>query len=80
MLIGLWGAAHMAAFIACQIGAMVAGRGAPAFAMSLNISVSIAASRLVRSLVDASSIFTARERPAMERPRSRLGRFSHPLR
>ena len=38
-LIGLWGAAHMAAFIACQVGAMVAGREAPAFAMSLNISV-----------------------------------------
>lgn len=39
LLIGLWGAAHMAAFIACQAGAMEAGSEAPAFAMSLNISV-----------------------------------------
>lgn len=38
-LVGLWGAAHTAAFVFCQVGAMKAGRGAPAFAMSLNISV-----------------------------------------
>lgn len=38
-LVGLWGAAHTAAFVFCQVGAMTAGRGAPAFAMSLNISV-----------------------------------------
>lgn len=37
-LVGMWGAAHTAAFVFCQVGAMTAGRDAPAFAMSLNIS------------------------------------------
>jgi DHA1 family inner membrane transport protein len=35
----LWGAAHTATFVLCQVGAMAAGQAAPAFAMSLNISV-----------------------------------------
>jgi len=35
---GLWGAAHMAAFVICQIRVMKAGGGAEAFALSLNIS------------------------------------------
>jgi MFS transporter, DHA1 family, inner membrane transport protein len=39
LLVGLWGAAHMAAFVFCQVSTMAAGREAPAFAMSLNISV-----------------------------------------
>ncbi len=39
VLVGLWGAAHTAAFAFCQVGAMAAGRDAPALAMSLNISV-----------------------------------------
>ena len=38
-LVGMWGAAHTAAFVFCQVGAMTAGRDVPAFAMSLNISV-----------------------------------------
>jgi DHA1 family inner membrane transport protein len=38
-IVGMWGAAHTAAFVFCQVGAMTTGRGAPAFAMSLNISV-----------------------------------------
>lgn len=53
-LVGLWGAAHTAAFVFCQVGAMTAGRGAPAFAMSLNISVcnlGIALGALVGGLV-----------------------------
>jgi DHA1 family inner membrane transport protein len=39
LIAGMWGAAHMAAFVVCQVSAMAAGREAPAFAMSLNISV-----------------------------------------
>lgn len=39
IIIGLWGAAHMAAFVVSQVRVMQAGRGAPALAMSLNISV-----------------------------------------
>jgi len=35
---GLWGTAHMAAFVICQIRIMKAGEGAEAFALSLNIS------------------------------------------
>jgi DHA1 family inner membrane transport protein len=38
-LVGLWGAAHTAAFVFCQTSAMAAGSDAPAFAMSMNISV-----------------------------------------
>ncbi|MGF1622317.1 MAG: MFS transporter [Rhodomicrobiaceae bacterium] len=39
LIMGLWGAAHMAAFVACQVRVMFAGRDAPAFAGALNISV-----------------------------------------
>jgi MFS transporter, DHA1 family, inner membrane transport protein len=39
VLIGLWGGAHTAAFVFCQTSAMAAGSDAPAFAMSMNISV-----------------------------------------
>ncbi|OZA30049.1 MAG: hypothetical protein B7X93_04815 [Hydrogenophilales bacterium 17-61-9] len=39
LVIGLWGAAHMAAFVITQVRVMRAGREAAAFAMSLNISV-----------------------------------------
>jgi predicted MFS family arabinose efflux permease len=39
LVIGLWGAAHMAAFVISQVRVMRAAREAPAFAMSLNISV-----------------------------------------
>jgi MFS transporter, DHA1 family, inner membrane transport protein len=39
ILVGLWGAAHTAAFVFCQTSAMAAGSDAPAFAMSMNISV-----------------------------------------
>lgn len=39
LVIGLWGAAHMAAFVITQVHVMRAGREAAAFAMSLNISV-----------------------------------------
>jgi MFS transporter, DHA1 family, inner membrane transport protein len=39
VLVGLWGAAHTAAFVFCQTSAMLAGADAPALAMSLNISV-----------------------------------------
>jgi len=35
---GLWGTAHMAAFVICQIRIMKASEGAEAFALSLNIS------------------------------------------
>lgn len=38
-LVGLWGTAHMAAFVLSQVRVMTAGRNAPAFAMALNISV-----------------------------------------
>ncbi len=38
-VLGIWGAAHMAAFVACQVRVMFAGRSAPAFAASLNIAV-----------------------------------------
>jgi predicted MFS family arabinose efflux permease len=37
-LLGFWGAAHTAAFVACQVRVMLAGTSAPAFASSLNIS------------------------------------------
>jgi len=37
-VVGLWGSAHMAAFVISQIRVMKAGRGAEAFALSLNIS------------------------------------------
>jgi predicted MFS family arabinose efflux permease len=37
-LLGVWGAAHNAAFVACQVRVMVAGARARAFALSLNIS------------------------------------------
>lgn len=63
VLVGLWGAAHTAAFVFCQVGALTAGRDAPAFAMSLNISVcnlGIALGALVGgSVVDRFSIDTA---------------------
>ena len=39
LLVVVWGGVHTAAFVFCQVGAMVAGRDAPAFAMALNISV-----------------------------------------
>lgn len=39
LVVGLWGAAHMAAFVITQARVMQAGREAAAFAMSLNISV-----------------------------------------
>lgn len=39
VLVGVWGAAHTAAFVFCQVSAIAAGRDAPAFAMSLNISI-----------------------------------------
>ena len=39
LVIGLWGAAHMAAFVISQVRVMKAGREAAAFALSLNISV-----------------------------------------
>lgn len=38
LLVVLWGAAHMAAFVVSQVRVMNAGRGAEAFALSLNIS------------------------------------------
>jgi predicted MFS family arabinose efflux permease len=38
-VVGLCGAAHMAAFVISQVRVMRAAREAPAFAMSLNISV-----------------------------------------
>jgi MFS transporter, DHA1 family, inner membrane transport protein len=37
-LLALWGAAHTAAFVLCQVRVMLAGASAPAFASSLNIS------------------------------------------
>jgi DHA1 family inner membrane transport protein len=37
-LLGLWGAAHAAAFLLCQLRVMRAGPAAPAFAFSLNIA------------------------------------------
>jgi DHA1 family inner membrane transport protein len=39
LLVGIWGAAHTAAFVFCQVSAMAAGSDAPAFALSLNMSV-----------------------------------------
>ncbi|HEV7368854.1 MFS transporter [Arenibaculum sp.] len=39
-LLAVWGAAHAAAFVLCQVRVMLAGSVAPAFAMSLNISAS----------------------------------------
>ncbi len=39
LIIALWGAAHMAAFVISQVRVMRAGREAAAFALSLNISV-----------------------------------------
>ena len=39
LVVGIWGAAHMAAFVISQVRAMRAGREAAAFALSLNISV-----------------------------------------
>ena len=38
-LVLLWGVAHMAAFVASQVRVTKAGKQAPAFAMSLNISI-----------------------------------------
>jgi MFS transporter, DHA1 family, inner membrane transport protein len=38
-VLALWGAAHAAAFVLCQVRVMLAGPQAPAFASSLNISV-----------------------------------------
>ncbi|WP_432474800.1 hypothetical protein [Amphritea sp. HPY] len=38
LVVGLWGSAHLAAFVVSQIRVMQAGRGAEAFALSLNIS------------------------------------------
>ena len=38
LVIGLWGGAHLAAFVASQIRVMQAGHAAPAFALALNIS------------------------------------------
>jgi DHA1 family inner membrane transport protein len=37
-LLALWGAAHTAAFLLCQVRVMLAAPGAPAFASSLNIA------------------------------------------
>jgi MFS transporter, DHA1 family, inner membrane transport protein len=37
-LLAFWGAAHTAAFVLCQVRVMLAGKSAPAFASSLNIS------------------------------------------
>lgn len=37
-ILALWGAAHAAAFLLCQVRVMLAGSRAPAFAFSLNIS------------------------------------------
>lgn len=39
LFIGLWGAAHMAAFVITQVRMIEAGGSAPAFALSLNLSV-----------------------------------------
>ena len=39
LVVGLWGAAHLAAFVISQVRVMRAGREAAAFAISLNISV-----------------------------------------
>lgn len=39
VVLGVWGAAHAAAFACCQVRVMTAGLVAPAFALSLNISV-----------------------------------------
>jgi predicted MFS family arabinose efflux permease len=39
IVVGVWGAAHTAAFVFCQVGAIAAGRDVPAFAVSLNISI-----------------------------------------
>jgi predicted MFS family arabinose efflux permease len=39
LVVGLWGAAHMAAFVISQVRVLRAGREAAAFAISLNISV-----------------------------------------
>ena len=38
-VLAFWGAAHTAAFVLCQVRVMLAGKSAPAFASSLNISV-----------------------------------------
>jgi hypothetical protein len=38
MLLGVWGAAHTAAVTLCQVRVTLTGDGAPAFAMSMNIS------------------------------------------
>lgn len=38
LCVGLWGASHMAAFVVTQVRVIEAGSGAPAFALSLNIS------------------------------------------
>jgi predicted MFS family arabinose efflux permease len=37
-LLAVWGAAHTAAFLLCQVRTMLAAPGAPAFASSLNIA------------------------------------------
>ena len=39
LVVGLWGAAHMAAFVITQVRVMRAGREAAAFAISVNISI-----------------------------------------
>jgi DHA1 family inner membrane transport protein len=39
LILGIWGAAHAAAFVACQARVMRAGEQAPVFALSLNMSV-----------------------------------------
>jgi len=38
-LLAVWGVAHMAAFVLCQVRVMRAGAAAPAFASSLNIAI-----------------------------------------
>lgn len=38
-LLAIWGAAHGAAFVLCQVRVMRAGASAPAFALSLNIAI-----------------------------------------
>lgn len=38
VLLGVWGGAHTAAFVACQVRVMFAGVDAPSFAASLNIA------------------------------------------
>ena len=61
-LLAIWGAAHGAAFVLCQVRVMRAGASAPAFALSLNIAVcnlGIALGAIVGGWVVASYGVTA---------------------